>query len=129
MHGMNSNTGHEEGPDAQEPDLPLRVEEYSLATLAEFGLGYPRFCEVARLPVLDDGYGLLHCLDRRGRRVTAITPDVEYVRLLIAGSDAGILADVTPPIENFPILAGGWPDDWAAGSPPTFWRIAEHHDG
>ncbi len=45
--------------------------------------------------------------------MTAITPDVEYVRLLVTASDARVLGGLEISSDNFlKMTRPGWPDEW-----------------
>lgn len=56
-------------------------------------------------------HGLLHCIDDNGKRITAVTEDVEYHRMLAAATPEQRAALVVP-AEKYPRSRPGWPDEW-----------------
>ena len=73
---------------------------------------FKHVCRTAGLPVERDGWGLLHCTDAQGQRITVATRDIEYLRLFASGP-AAALADPEVPEGKFGWRRDGWPDDWA----------------
>ena len=94
--------------------MTMHVREYSFATPIDLGGegNYQRFCTAIGLPPISDGWGFLHCENEKGDRWTAVTSDVDYLRLIVAGQDSGALTDLELPPDKFPNRREGWPDDW-----------------
>ena len=93
----------------------LTPVEYSFGTRALVGVHYERFCAVVGLTPTEGGWGFLHCVDSIGRRVTAVTDDVPYLKLMIEAAD---LSGLQIPEGKFEALRMGWPDDWAGIKSP-----------
>jgi hypothetical protein len=91
----------------------LRPKEYAELSPAAFGEGtYRRFCREQGLEPVDGGYGMLFCEDEAGERVTVLTSDIEYHRMLVAGSDVGVLGGLEVSAEVYTLRRDGWPDEW-----------------
>jgi hypothetical protein len=94
-------------------DIPVTAVGYSIVSPTTMRLRkYRKVCTAAGMDPTDRGWGFLRCLDMDGQRLTLVTEDVDYMRLLIAGRTAGALADLDVPTHTFPIARAGWPDDW-----------------
>lgn len=91
--------------------------EYSFCTPALLGDQYKRFCALAGLMPTEGGWGFLHCVDRIGRRVTRVTDDVPYLKLMIE-ADGTDLSGLRIPEGKFRAQRMGWPDDWAGIKSP-----------
>ena len=94
----------------------LTVKEYAFATPRELGgtSGYARFCRVAAVPDVPEGWALLLCEDDAGRRSTVATADLGWVELLVTAQDHGVLAGTPLPEHKVDWSRPGWPDTWAA---------------
>jgi len=95
--------------------VSLTPREYAFATPQDLGgrAGYRSFCKAVGLKPAEGPYGFLLCEDDDAQRWTAVTTDVDYLRLLVDGERAGALADLEMPADKFPVKRAGWPDDWA----------------
>lgn len=71
---------------------------------------YQRICEIAGVPPIDGGYGLLHCI-QSDTRWTLFATDVAYVRMLAQATPC-VLSSLSIPEEKFERRRLGWPDDW-----------------
>jgi hypothetical protein len=91
----------------------MRPREYAFATPADLGGtgNYRRFCRAVGLAAVPDGWGFLLCEDEDGKRVTRLTADVAYLRMLFEASNV-VLAELEVPAEKFPNSRQGWPDEW-----------------
>lgn len=90
----------------------LTPREFAFATPNDLGGtgAYKRVCRAAGLTPVPDGYGMLLAVDEDGKKITLVTGDVEYVRIIAeAGTEA--LADLELPADKF-LRREGWPDDW-----------------
>jgi hypothetical protein len=97
----------------QEPEPQLLItQSASFLTPGKFPRTYTRLCEVVGLPPTATGYGLVHCVDERGRHWTTVTEDLEYLQGLRARTERSYGVEI--PEEKFPIKRRGWPDDWAS---------------
>ncbi|MFI1204801.1 hypothetical protein ACH4VR_36135 [Streptomyces sp. NPDC020883] len=90
--------------------------EYLFATETDLGGAerYRTFCMRAGLPETPGGYGMILAEDGDGTRATFVTDDVDYMRLMVSGSESvfGLNGGLRPPAEKF-VVREGWPDDWA----------------
>jgi SEC-C motif-containing protein len=87
--------------------------EASFLTREALGASYEDECDLAGLEPTDQGWGLLHCIDEDGQRWTRVSDDVEYLRTLVAGREAGELSDLVISPDKFPLSMPGWPIEWA----------------
>jgi hypothetical protein len=74
---------------------------------------YRSLCVAAGVSLSDAGWGILRCLDAEGSRVTLITDDVDYMKLLLAGRKSASLDELQVPVSKFPVTRSGWPDEWS----------------
>ena len=92
--------------------------EYMLVTPQDLGgrSAYRAFLRNTGLPAdAPDGWGLLCCVADDGQRVTLATRDVDYVRMIAAAHDAGVLAGLAMPAGKVDLSRRGWPNDWITG--------------
>ena len=62
----------------------LTTSEYAFLTPAALGpRGYRAVCRVLRVDPAPAGYGAVICCDGRGRRLTLLTPDLDYLRAVV----------------------------------------------
>jgi len=95
----------------------LTIVEYSFLTPKRLGKkGFKKCCAAAGLRPNIAGYGLLHCHDAAGRRITAVTFEVRYLEKLISVPGFG---GQQLPEGKFPIMCEGWPDDWTLKATPS----------
>lgn len=94
--------------------MTYTAREYAFATPKDLGGtgAYRRFCRAAGLVESSAGWGMLFVTDEDGKHWTTITSDVEYVRLLVEGENAGALAELEIPPDKFSRVREGWPDEW-----------------
>jgi hypothetical protein len=92
-------------------DIPVTAVGYSIASPTTMRpQKYRTVCTDAGMDPTGRGWGFLRCLDVDGQRLTPVTEDVDYMGLLIAGSEALALEELEVPVDLFPIT---WrPDDW-----------------
>lgn len=91
----------------------MKMLETSMLTPAALGpSGYRYVCQVAGLDPRPAGYGLLHCKDDSGKRITFITLDVTYHQMLREAGLAGMVKGLEVPRSKYPLERAGWPDDW-----------------
>jgi hypothetical protein len=111
----------------QDEPADYHVREYAFFTPELLGgeAAYRRVCAAAGVPPLPGGYGVIHSEDSEGRQVTALTRDLDFLRMLLDTQAKVITGDLdyeairgmrVPP-EKFPIVRAGWPDEWP--SPPA----------
>jgi len=93
--------------------------EFSYITREQLGEHYEKVCGVAGLDATDGGWGVLHCIDDYGQKVTMVTEDVPYLKLLVANNGTDALKNLTIPPGKFPLMKPGWPDDWVSNVSTT----------
>jgi hypothetical protein len=92
--------------------VALKALSLSFLSYSNFGIFYPDACRFFGLEPSPMGYGLLHCLDDAGQRVTRATEDVEYVRMIASRIGTATLEGLEVPATKFPVNRAGWPEDW-----------------
>ncbi len=65
-------------------------------------------------------YGALLCVDTEGRRVTVITTDIDYHRMVVDATD-DLRAGLDIPTEKYGLRRDAWPGDrgWRRSRPPS----------
>lgn len=98
----------------------ITIHGAMLATDADFygAAGYLALCAVAGLEPTAEGYGFLLALDDDGRPYTAVTWDVDYVRLLLAAVEAGQARDIEVPAGKILGHIREWPWMWVGAAAP-----------
>jgi SEC-C motif len=86
--------------------------EASFLTREALGASYEDECALAGLEPTDQGWGLLHCVDEDGQRWTRVSDDVDYLKTLVAGNEAGELSNLVISPEKFLLAMPGWPVEW-----------------
>ncbi|MFC4883739.1 hypothetical protein ACFPK5_00825 [Streptomyces beijiangensis] len=112
-------------PDRDEDDV-IAVHGAMLATETDFHgpAAYLALCAVAGLQPTAEGYGFLLALGDDGEPCTAVTWDVDYVRLLLSAWEAGEARDLEVLAEKVIGHIREWPwmwvgfGAWPAGSVP-----------
>ncbi|MEV1042962.1 hypothetical protein AB0J01_41340 [Streptomyces sp. NPDC050204] len=92
----------------------IAVHGAVLATAQDFHgpAAYLALCAVAGLEPTEAGYGLLLVTDHEGHPCTAVTQDVDYVRLLLAAQEAGAVDGVEVPCDKVVGFIREWPWVW-----------------
>ncbi|MFJ9161233.1 hypothetical protein ACIRPS_31035 [Streptomyces griseoviridis] len=87
------------------------AREFSFLTPDDLGGTdkYEKFCTRTGLDPIPGGYGCIHAV-RGDERVSLLTTDVEYVRLLVSATPEARAGLRTPP-QTY-LERDGWPDQW-----------------
>lgn len=94
------------------------TSEYAFLTPAALGsAGYREVCRILDVEPVPGGYGALVCCDDRGRRLTLLTADLDYLRAVLEFAhrahelDPGLARGIPVSADKFTLR---WPGDLAA---------------
>lgn len=94
------------------------TSEYAFLTPAALGpAAYREVCRTLDVAPTPGGYGALVCCDERGRRLTLLTADVDYLRAVVEFAhlahelDPGLARGIPVSADKFVLR---WPGDLAA---------------
>jgi hypothetical protein len=113
-------------PDRDEDDV-IAIHGAMLATETDFHgpAAYLALCAVDGLQPTTEGYGFLLALDDDGQPYTAVTWDVDYVRLLLSAWEVGKARGIEVPAGKVIGHIREWPwmwvglSAWPAGTLPS----------
>jgi hypothetical protein len=88
--------------------MALTPKEFAFASTVEE-------CAAIGLDPIEGGYGLLLCEDENQQRVTVITDDPDYARMLV-DADPSVRRGLEVPPGKFFRQRAGWPDDWSGAT-------------